>query len=410
MKNVLFLVFFIFAASTALAQRPPVTVRLPQEKGWVGQRVPFYIELHANGSFDGTASFGLPQIPGAIVIKTGSPVVSSEEIDGQSWFIQSHEFALFSQRAGTLELPQFPIRFSSRDGFTGPASETQTAFPGMKVEIIRPPGSEKVGFLVTSESLEISEQWSPEPKPVQAGAVFKRTILQRAGELSGMALSPPSTSVPGSIRVYTEDAKIQDKYERGAFLGERSDTITYQFPRAGSFSLPELTYVWWNPKSETLETMILPGVRFEVSAAPVPASATQRPWYWYFRLFPPLLFIALVLWQRKWITAWIKKCWKDMYPADRVLARKLLRACRQNNSAAAGNLWLAWRNTQGADFEPGPELQASVLSLQRYLFGPEPAGVWNGDALASAFARQIKNAKGRTYRQKTSLLPELNGQ
>ena len=385
-------------------------MRLPQEKGWVGQRVPFSIELHAKGSFDGTASFDLPQIPGTIIIKTGSPVVSSEEIDGQSWFIQSHEFALFSQSAGALEIPQFSIRFSSRDGFTGPASETQTAFPGMKVEIIRPPGSEKIGFLVTSESLKISEQWNPEPKPVQAGAVFKRTILQRASELSGMALSPPSTSAPDAIRVYTEDPKIQDKYERGAFLGERSDTITYQFSRAGSFFLPELTYVWWNPKSEKLEAMTLPGVRFEVSAAPVPASAPQRFWVWYFRLFPPLLFIALVLWQRKWITAWIKKCWKDLHPADRVLARKLLRACRQNNSAAAGNLWLAWRNTQGADFEPGSELQASVLSLQRHLFGPEPAGLWNGDSLASAFAKQIKNAKEQTSRQKTSLLPELNGQ
>ena len=42
----------------------PAVVRVPEATAWIGQRVPFFVELSARGSFAGTASFDLPQIPG----------------------------------------------------------------------------------------------------------------------------------------------------------------------------------------------------------------------------------------------------------------------------------------------------------------------------------------------------------
>ena len=409
MKNTLLILLLLVALTdTAFADTPPVSVRLPEEKAWVGQRFPFFIELRVLGSFEGTASFDIPQIPGTIIIKTGNPVVSSEKIDGQSWFVQSHEFALFSQRAGALEIPEFSIRFRGRSGFTGPASDVHALFPGMMVEIIQPPGSENLGFLVTTDSLEISERWTPEPKPVQAGAVFKRTILQRADQLSGMALSPPDPTASDSIRVYTEDPVIQDKDDRGDFLGQRSDTITYQFTRAGSFTLPELNYVWWNPKNEQLETTTLPAVSFEVS--PAPSTSPSAPYtgvspLWF---LPPLLMMAVGIWQRREIMAWLRKFWKKLHPANKVLAKKLLRACKQNNDSAAANAWNGWRNTQPASFKPGPELQRSVLALHDHIFGSMPLGAWQGEELARSFTKHIKAISHDTSVDSASYLPTLN--
>lgn len=408
-KTLLILLLFVAATDAALAGIQPVSVRLPQEKAWVGQRLPFFIELRALGSFEGTASFDLPQIPGTIIIKTGNPVVSSEMIDGESWFVQSHEFALFSQRAGVLEIPQFSIRFSSRSGFTGPASDVQTQFPGMNVEIQRPPGSEKVGFLVTTDSLEISESWAPEPKPVQAGAVFKRTIRQRADQLSSMALSPPDTTAPESIRVYTHDPVLQDKNERGEFLGERSDTITYQMSMAGSFTLPELTYVWWNPEKEKLETKTLPAVSFDVSPAPSMSPAASSSGTGSLTILLPLLLIPLGIWKRRKIIKWLRHYWKKLRPADKILARKLLRACRQNNDTAAANAWHGWLNTQPGSFESDPELRGAVLALHRHIFGATPDGSWRGEKLAGAFTQQVKAKRHNTSADKMANLPRLNG-
>ncbi len=116
---VLFVFLLLFSIGVR-AEVAPAAIRVPEAKAWTGQRVPFFVDLHARGSFAGAASFSLPEIPSTVILKVGNPVVSSQEIDGESWFVQAHEFALFSQQSGTLEIPGFEVRFGSRDGFTGP--------------------------------------------------------------------------------------------------------------------------------------------------------------------------------------------------------------------------------------------------------------------------------------------------
>ena len=54
MKNTfLILLLFVALTSTAFADKAPVSMRLPEKEGWVGQRLPFFIELSAPGSFEG---------------------------------------------------------------------------------------------------------------------------------------------------------------------------------------------------------------------------------------------------------------------------------------------------------------------------------------------------------------------
>ena len=173
-------------ALAAQAEVAPVTVRMAAPKAWIGQRATLYIELRAPGSFVGTANFELPQIPSTLLMKIGNPVVSSRDIEGANWFVQTHEFALFSQKVGVLEVPAFPVTFSRREGFVGAASEVTAKTPTATIEIQRPPGSEQIGFLVTTESLEVTETWDSPPGPAKIGAIFKRTILQRASNLPGM--------------------------------------------------------------------------------------------------------------------------------------------------------------------------------------------------------------------------------
>jgi len=408
------LLFILIAfVSTSFAETAQVAVRLPEGKAWTGQRLPFFIELRAAGTFSGAASFDIPQLPGTIIIKIGAPVVSSKDIDGKSWFIQEHEFALFSQKSGVVEIPQFPVRYAARSGFTGPASDIAATFPGMKVTIERPPGSDNVSFLITTESLEVTESWIPEPGAVQAGAIFKRKIIQKASQLSGMALAPAPDEAPEGIKVYSEDAIVEDKTERGYFTGERSDTVTYQMNNAGSFTLPELTYTWWNPKTEKMEKTILPSVSFTVSPAPSSMSPAGNRFtvslYWILVSVFLIIFGIFAIWQRKMITTRLQVLWKVLHPADKVLAKKLLRACRENDAAAAGELWILWRNTQGAVFNPGVGLQESVLDLQRHLFGKQPSGLWQGEDLSMSFIQHINTAKNKTIGRKASVLPKLNG-
>ena len=411
MKTVRLLIMgLIMLASTAGAQVAPVVIRAPEVKAWIGQRVPFFIELRAQGSFEGTASFELPQLPGALLMKIGNPVVSSQDIAGESRIVQIHEFALFSQKPGRLEVPAIPVHFACREGFTGPATDVRAQAPAWNVEIQRPPGTSNIGFLITTESLDITETWQPQPGTARVGEMFKRTIVQRAPQLSGMALSSSPDTATDGIRVYPGDAETRDQLERGDFIGERRETITYLLQKPGNLTLPALTYAWWNPKTETLESKTLPAVTFVVSPAPVDQksgklSAVHLAWPW---LLAAALAIGLSTWKRRHIAAWCRHRWKTFNPPDRVAARKLLCACRRHDAAAAVTAWMLWQNVRDAAFQPETELRSAVLELQRYLFGHIPGGYWRGDTLARAFGQYLAAEKARCSDAPDTRLPDLN--
>jgi hypothetical protein len=401
---------FIAVIGLARADIAPVTVNVPSPKAWTGQRLPFYVELRARGSFAGSSTFDLPQLSGTVLLKIGSPVVGSEEADGETWFVQTHEFALFSQKTGTLDVPAFPVRFSSREGFTGPVSDVQAQSPAFTIEIQRPPASESIGFLITTESLDLSETWEPTPGPAEVGAVFKRTIVQSASQVPGMALAPAPAVAPDGIRVYFGNATLNDRLERGDFLGERRETITYLMQKPGTLELPALTYVWWNPKSETLESKSLPAVTLKITAPPatrdnVSASGAKRFWPWF---AATTLLLGLAISRRTSLARFARKCLLYLNPPSRVTARALLRACRQHNAAAASKAWAAWRRTQATDFRPSPRLQGAVLDSQRHLFGSSTAVSWKGDELADAFRESQALARASRPAPLDTELPPLN--
>lgn len=386
-----------------------VQVGVPRETAWVGERVPFTIELRAPGTFSGSSSFDLPQIPGVLILKVGSPLVGSMELDGQSWFTQTHEFALFSQRSGTIEVPPFRVRFANRNGFTGPVRQCSETVPAISLSIKRPEGSETIGFLVTTEVLKITQSWDPEPVDAQVGDMFKRTINQQAGNLSGIALAPVPQTESAGYRIYADDASVNDQFERGAFLGQRSETVTYLLTQPGLQTLPDLVYTWFNPATQSLQQTTLPGASLLVAAAPAqPQAANGRSSLFAVAAFLAII-IALALWQRRRILYWLKHYIRRLNPPERVAARKLLRACKRNDPVAAAGAWFQWRATRDPAWRPASEMQSAVIELQRHLYGRTDGEPWNGRGLARAFNRNASAIRTSPAYRPDSILPLLNG-
>ncbi|MCB1232027.1 MAG: BatD family protein [Verrucomicrobiae bacterium] len=393
MKKSLSLIIMAIVLSVATAARAevePVVVKLPDDpKAFTGQRLMFRVELRSRGSFGGATSFTLPEVPGTVIMKPGSATVSSEEIEGESWFIQVHSFALFSQRDGVVKVPAFPVHFGTREGFTGPVTEIDAEVPAFEVTIERPRSTEGIGFLITTDSLRIEEKWDPQPgtDPVETGAVFKRTITQSAENMTGMALAPIPATAPEGIRVYPGQATVQDQTQRGSFQGERVETITYLVEKPGAHTFPEIRYSWWNPASKKLETKTLPAVTIEAKAAPSPAAAETRR-HLAIAIGAVIALLAIVaFWQRRRLAATAKRIRDRLHSPEREAARDLHRACRENDASAALKAWFAWESAvSGAP--DSPELRDEIKRLQCTLFGPKPnASGWRGDNLATRFDR-----------------------
>ncbi|QDV59232.1 BatD family protein [Rosistilla oblonga] len=400
-----------FAAAAPAADDDPVSIDVPNKEAWMGQRLPIFVQLRGNGPFVGAASFSIPEIPRALLVKVGSPVVSSEEKGDTSWFMQTHEFALFSQAAGKVTIPAFEVRFTHRDGFTGPQQEHVEQVPATDLQIKRPVGLPESVFLVTTEKLEITESWTPEPGSAKQGDVFRRTIAQTAQQTSGMALAPPPTTAPEGISVYVGKPTVDDKTQRGEFSGTRSDTITYMLKGAGTLTIPGIKYIWWNPKSEEFGTKTLPAVTFEVAAAPKPAPPPPPPpSRMRIALAAFLLFslLGVAIWQFDRIRSWTKTLWRRLNPADRVAARHLIRACHRNDAAAAEAAWTDWQNTQPASYQPSAELFATAAELHRTRYGQraEASAAWQGQPLAQAFRKATATSSATQNQQPP--LPPLN--
>jgi hypothetical protein len=399
-----FLPIKIFLLLTAtLSAEPGARLIVPKSEAWTGQRIPIFVELRAEGSFKGAASFDLPEIPQTIVIKVGNPVLSSEKAGDTEVFVQRHEFALFSQADGTLLLPPITARFSHTKGYTGPTFDTSTKTAPTTLTLKRPPNSESIGFIVTTGSLEIEESWNPSPGPLETGTVIKRNIFQRATELTGIALkSAPAPEIEG-IKTYTGNAEVTDKTERGDFIGERRETITYLVQQPGLHTLPEIRYDWWDPESNTLEFKILPSVSFTATAPPIPPE--KRSPVTYFWLFPAIFSIALLVYARRPIIPIFHRLHERIDPPEKRAARYFLKACQLNEPATAAAAWNHYRRL-APRITRSESLEEAIQELYSILYGKEQTGkTWKGDALAHAFRQSLLT---HTKGYKALPLPELN--
>jgi hypothetical protein len=243
-----------------------------KEKVWVGQRVTLIIELLSPGFFAGSPAFDLPSVPGILILQPdGRPVLGSEMIDHTSYTIQRHELAVFSQRAGHIEIPSFSVRFSTRQGAASPI-EQRLQTDAVSFDAKLPPGAEALATLISARDLTATEKWRPEPGAARAGDAFTRTITFSASDVPAMAFPPfPATEIPG-VGVYPKAPALLDQNERGVTRGQRQDSLTYICQRPGHFAVPAARFTWWDLDHRQLRTIDFPARTFEVSANPaIPA-------------------------------------------------------------------------------------------------------------------------------------------
>lgn len=405
------LVAFLLAAagrSCLGADDQKVESKAKEPKGWIGQRIPFFVDLRGPGPFVGTASFSIPRVPRVVIVKVGSPVVSSEEDDDKTIFTQTHEFALFSQAVGEVKLPPFEVRYTNKDGYTGPEFSTTEKVPALEFDIQKPDGLPDGAFVVTTEQFNVTESWDAKPATAEVGDVFHRTITQTADQMTGMALAPPPTNVPEELRVYPGDPEVTDKTERGELSGKRIDKITYSIRKPGTMTIPAIEYVWWNPEKEEFGSKTLPAVTFQVAAPPkVESTAKEAPSRTMWAVAIVAAIAGLTLWQRKQLIELLRQVHQKLNPPAKVAARQLMKACRQNDSHSAEVAWASWINTQPDDLQLPDNLRKAVNQLHAIRYGNPAQTTWDGHRLGIEF-HQFMKVKRDSRDGEVSRLPPLN--
>lgn len=415
------------AGGVGLQAADPLKASIEKEVAWTGQPVPLIITLYSPGPFEGTAAFDFPELPKTAMIAIGNPVVGSEEVGDDSFLTQRHEFSISTQQTGTVVLPPFSVRFRGKESFVGDAKDVVAKTPKLQFESKRPPGTESLGIVVTTEKVDTQQKWDPrqssdsnDPNQVQAGDVIERTITRRVSGCSAMLLPPVGIQAPEGVQVYSRDPVVEDKIDRGELKASRTETIKYQFQRAGTFTLPEITFRWWDPKSEKLQEKTLEGTTVEVAAPPQQIAAadgnaeksggdkdanTIPAWAVAFGL----LIVAGLLYRP------LKSAWNAWQVKSRsqelMVAREVRSACRANDAPAAYAALLQWCGSRSSDepVTPSEVFGEPWERLSAHLYGATgTAKSWSGESLLIAFEAARKQRQRRTRSEHGSALPSLN--
>ncbi|MGI9518556.1 MAG: BatD family protein [Pirellulaceae bacterium] len=405
---------------------------------WVGQRTTFMIELMSATLFSGTARFDLPEIPGLIIMKVaGSPSVSSDRIDGDTWSIQTHRFSVFAHRPGNYEIPEFPVRFSVAPAFGKPPEEQNLASQPFSFEARMPPGAEGLSLLISTENLQVEETWQPPVTDdgkiqLEVGDAINRTITLQATDVPGMALPPISFPKPAGLAAYSGSPEVADHEERGSLTGQRSDSITYVCEGPGTFEMPAVAIPWWDMAVEKLERITLPAVSITVvdnspqesatGEAPGSSEVSRGGWMVRNRAWLAATAVVLVLAGLYWafcdrIRNWIAMRRERYDNSETARFAKVKKACAKNDPVAALNAvmrWLEfeWSGSNAVTIDaflrrhPDDALASELSELQRAAM--QQSNAWSGQELSAKLTTfRIDKIRPRTLPTQ-QVLPPLN--
>jgi hypothetical protein len=388
-------------------------------EAWIGQQLTLQIELLTDGQSFRGQRFHIPDIAGALLLEDAvSTTKLSEQRDDTAWQILRYEFPLFAQRAGSLSIPPIAVAFSVTGGFGGDVRDVELTTIPLSLAVKSPTGVLDARQLVTTTAFTLDVNVTPPPEDLQVGDAVTRTITRRAVGVPGMVFAPlPLPRVDG-VAAYPKSPAVNDRHNRGDLTGERTESVSFVFQRAGSFRLPGYDLQWWDPARNSLQTESVPELQIKVAANPAFStadshvengdSAHELP---YFALVLVVLFVAGVLaWRYRNIqhARWLRRR-EARAASERVRFRALIKACAAGDPARAYHAYQRWQQIVPARLElvaHEPSLAAALLQAQHARVQQEAH--WSGSALAEA-ARHVRRRIESGRRTRTPhALPPLN--
>ena len=371
---------------------PPVFTASPAElqqadklriKTWVEpadgivarQQLKLQIEVATDKWFSGGTRIGHFEIKDAIVLQRENFALNSTQTDGdKTWTLQQWTVVVYPQRSGVFEVPNVPLNLSiageNLEAITGQTQTQPLKFSAAQPEALR----DKQGWVATTR-FEVDERFNKPIEELKPGDALTRTISMSADDLPAMMLPKALTDGLPGIAVYAKPADLADKVNRGDYLAERTQEITYVFENPGEYELPAQTFYWWNLETDSAEVITLPAHALVVVDLPgQPANLTGTPQLGFsdkLRNMLPLLYRASMvgilllvgLWlARKLFSSFaVKKSDTGAPPSGSWLLKQAKLACRQNNHEKALSYLYQWIDHHGGNSCDAISLQVNQL-------------------------------------------------
>lgn len=447
-----------------------LTATLDQKQPYVQQPVVLTVRLHAAVTID-QASLDLAGSSDVLIKQIGKDTQSGESRNGRNYQVIERKYLLIPQRSGRISLKGPVLDAQVQGGGSGiPDLDAllRHAFGGnplgaqlgmahpvhltgdpVELNVLPRPAAATGANWLPAQQLTLEETWRSDNAPVHVGDPVTRHLHLAAVGLTGAQLPELGAlmSVPDGIKMYPDQAKVNEDTSGGTITGSRDQDIAFIANRPGHYVLPAVQLAWWDTKDKVQREARLPARALDilpaagasaaavppapatgnqpspsapgnaqaVTPAPAPKSIPVSLWQWVSAALA-LLWLGTVLawWASHRRTAKARSATPPTaQPSPKTVTQRaparlaagsalsaLQRACRDNDAQAARRHVLEWASGFWPDSPPrGLNAVAERLADSRF---SEPlreldracymGSAWQGDALAQAFAAAPKAA------------------
>ncbi|TNM64772.1 BatD family protein [Aliirhizobium smilacinae] len=264
---------FLLAAAPAMAAQPFARASVDATGGIVpGQKVSVFVDVFAPYFFTLPPDFPLFDIPDALVtLSTDRAQNMVQTIDGQQYSGIRKIYSIVPDNPGTFAVPaiEIPIGWSENGkSITGKVATSPFTFDVTK-------GTD---VFFAAKGLNIQQSFDRDPSSLKVGDVLVRTITITAFETQGLTMPAIDFEGADGLKKYTKPAKIEDGVRVGRdMVSRRTETVVYTAEKEGDFTVPEISYPWFDTDVHRDDAATLPAITVKVAVAPaIPGIAPQQ--------------------------------------------------------------------------------------------------------------------------------------
>lgn len=407
---------------------------------YVQQQMIYTVRLYRAVNLANGSTLSEPTLPGgdAVVEKLGKDKDLETVRNGMRYDVIERSYAIYPQKSGDIDIA--PLIFDGDIvqsgggggffGFDPFAQRTRHKRLRSQTEhiTVKPiPADFHSGQWLPARSLQLDQNWTPEPAKFMVGQAVTRTVAIMADGLTASQLPALKGAAISGLKKYPDQPALKDTQDSAGVTGLRTEKIAYIPSRAGNVTLPAIKIPWWNTVTDKMEVATLPARTFtvlpsstdnNVSPPPVPEVAAPAPAKQPTRVAkltpatPPPPTIDRWLWLAMllgigWLATVIVWWWR-VHRADlqgesaragkdeslHRLEKALEASCLANDAALTKGAVLAWARRRWPQHPPisltavarrCPEpLSAALIELDRSLYA-QTGTTWNGRRLWQQF-------------------------
>ena len=365
MRNLQFSIILLIAciAQPILAD---VIVRsdLKPDTPLVGQQVVLKVDVLSEKGWAKISRFGEFEIPGAYVkLIDNQGVRLTESLDGKPVSGQQYELFIYPQTDGEIFIPVIPLEVAIQTyGADAGTTISNTQIPSKSFTSRYPDNiNQSEGFVSTSQ-LKVSQSWSNEnSESYHVGDAIKRSIYLEAVDIPGMAFTPMRFNTTNGVRIYQDQADVDDVVARGSLTGKRTEHVTYVFQNEGKVTIPDIEIQWWNINAGKVENVLLKGkeLNIQTAAAYSSANSVEQINLKRFSVFDIILLIVILsgisIILIRIIPVILKKYWKwknQLQETEAAYFYRLIRSSKKSEIQTTFNLLMQWLDRINSENKP----------------------------------------------------------